>query len=60
MKEVKNIMDGASATTWVSSIDISALATTVESIIPVILPTLVTLSGIRKAISFMFSMIAGA
>lgn len=53
-------MDGASATTWVSSIDISALATTVESIIPVILPTLVTLSGIRKAISFMFSMIAGA
>lgn len=52
-------MDGASAT-WVSSIDISALSKTVESIIPVILPTLVTLSGIRKAISFMFSMIAGA
>lgn len=43
-----------------SGVDFSGLTTTIMSVIPAVLPVVVTIVGIRKAISFMMGMVRGA
>ena len=43
-----------------SGVDFSGLTTTIMSVIPAVLPVVVTIAGIRKAISFMMGMGRGA
>lgn len=43
-----------------SGVDFSGLTTTIMSVIPAVLPVVVTIAGIRKAISFMMGMVRGA
>lgn len=43
-----------------ANVDFSALTATIEAIVPVVLPVVVSVLGIRKGISFMMGVIQGA
>lgn len=43
-----------------TSVDFSALTSTIEAIVPIVLPVVVSVLGIRKGISFMMGVIQGA
>lgn len=47
-------------TAAIQSVDFSALTATIEAIVPVVLPVVVSVLGIRKGISFMMGVIQGA
>lgn len=42
------------------AVDFSSLTATIEGIVPLVLPVVVTVLGIRKGISFMLGCIKGA
>lgn len=43
-----------------AALDFSALTATIEAIVPVVLPVIVSVLGIRKGISFLIGCIQGA
>ena len=56
---IMTLMDGATLID-LSSVDFSGLTNTITAIVPIALPIVITLLGIRKGISFLLGMVRGA
>lgn len=50
----------SAATAIISSVDVSPIVNGITGIIPVALPALITILGIRKAVSFLVGLIRSA